>query len=96
MKKLVATASGRSEDDPANIGGFEIVKIVRQFVPIKPGEGGRSMGEALDAQLEEAAMNGDEIRSIELTVSESWWNDYAAKVNNAAPIAEAYDENGLR
>lgn len=62
------------------VGGFEIVKLIRQYVPIE-GDGIHSFGNLLDMQLEEAARAGQEVQTIKLEVGEEYWREFVARTN---------------
>jgi hypothetical protein len=56
------------------IGGLEVTKIVREYVPIAFSTDGLSYGMLIDRTIEQAMEEGQEIQTMTLTFSPDEWN----------------------
>lgn len=83
MKKPTTAHAAQTASQGRNIAGLEIVKVVREFVPITEG-GDRTFGQIIDAQLEEAAMNHIEVQQITFSIEREEWFQFADAVNHSA------------
>ena len=73
------TVSG--EVNQPSIGGIEITKVVRQFIPIKSG-GLMTIGEIVDGHLKNCALNGDEVQQFSLNLEPDYWNEWGAMMRS--------------
>lgn len=82
-----------SDEDTSQpiIAGFEIKKVVREYVTIRGG-GASTFGELLDANLKIMALNGDEVQTVSLEVNPDAWNEYSQAIrdNHAKAPARSY------
>lgn len=85
MNAKTQNASERS------IAGLEIIKVVREFVPIVGG-GDLSFGQIIDMTLQEAAMNHQEVQELKFTIESDSWHEFAHKVHESG-AQSAYGED---
>lgn len=62
------------------IAHIETMMVVRTHTPIMSGTPGQSFGQCIDRHLEEMAMAGHDVQSIELTIEEDIWKDFIKEV----------------
>lgn len=78
------SASLRSDSAP-QIGGLEILKVVREYVPLRSG-GTATFGETVDKYLTDCAKECVEIQEVKLMFSPEQWHA-AADAYRKAEIA---------
>lgn len=76
MKKLATEATQAK----TFVGGFEVKKVVREFIDFKQSDDGESFGNHLDYLMRETAKNGGEIQSVTVHVTEEYWEKFAKQV----------------
>jgi hypothetical protein len=62
------------------VGGFEVKKVVREFVDFKQSPDGESFGNHLDYLMRETAKQGGEIQSVTVHVTEEYWEQFSKNV----------------
>lgn len=72
-------AQPAKKTDQHPIAWFETVMVVRAEVPLF-ADGTASFGQALDAHLEERAMEGVEVQNITLNITHDMWKEFSGKV----------------
>lgn len=77
-----ATAAVPSSDPQPFVASLTFTKIVKETVPIHPGEGGYTMGRLLDMHLEEAVMAGQEVQSVTLDIAPETWEAMRKAMEN--------------
>jgi hypothetical protein len=76
------------------VGGFETVKIVREFTDIQTDPiFGESLGTLLDEHLRGCAERGEEVQSVTLHIVEEHWSRMALAMNGQPvdSLAEEYE-----
>lgn len=77
-----------SMDDGPFIGGIEVVKVIREHVPIKGGGSG-TFGAYIDEYLYECAKRHEEVRSVSLEINEDHWHALSAQMRgDSEPVRE--------
>lgn len=75
-----AYASDKPKGPP--IAGLEVVKVVREYVPLHGG-GTRTFGEMVDEYLNDCAKSGNEVQEVKLAFSPEQWFAAAQLLNQS-------------
>lgn len=81
MGRIETAKSINSNEPKQYIGGLEIVKVIREHIPIE-ANGTLTMGELIDLQLQEAALRYQEIQDITLHIEKDWWTNFTQMVHS--------------
>lgn len=73
------------------MSGFEIKKIVREFVSLEPAKNGLTYGQALDEALAKGVRDGCEVQSIELLLTEEDWTELRQVYDAGSISTDSYE-----
>ena len=59
------------------MAGFQITKVIKEYVHIKEDENGGSYGEALDSVMNRTAIEGEIIQTVTFQMEETEWFKFA-------------------
>lgn len=90
MVKVAQTATHESFSDVSGQPprgpsfGFEITKVIREWVRHPVGPEGLTPGQLLDQHLTEAALRGDEIQEVKFAIESELWFEMAPGLREQA------------